>query len=103
MCAFYPKCIINFFLTSGERAATERAAVQPFRQPGGHLGRQEAGAGGADHQTTGRETETCSSSHASARRPPGGRGDAGGVGHPVHRRAAHVFVYRGGSRFTSEG
>lgn len=42
------------FLTSGERSATERTASPPFRQPVSHLGRAEAGTGGAHHQTTGR-------------------------------------------------
>ncbi|XP_036943211.1 tripartite motif-containing protein 54 isoform X3 [Acanthopagrus latus] len=77
----------------GERSAAERTAGQPFRRPGGHLGGAEAGAGGADHQAAGRQTQTPSIAHPPAERRPGGRGDAGGVSHPVDGGATDAFVH----------
>lgn len=97
---FVFECLVSnslpLSLTSGERSAAERTAGQPFRRPGGHLGGAEAGAGGADHQAAGRQTQTPSVSHPSAERRPGGRGDAGGVGHSVDGGATDAFVHTGG-------
>lgn len=89
---------LHLSLTSGERSAAERTAGQPFRRPGGHLGGAEAGAGGADHQAAGRQTQTPSIAHPPAERRPGGRGDAGGVSHPVDGGATDAFVHTGGWR-----